>query len=152
MKAERIQQGYCQVAGNPGEQSGRRREPDTGLDAIAHEVIGAAIEVHRELGPGYLESVYEEALSVEFGLRQLKFARQVPVRAVYKGVTVGAARLDMLVEGQLVVELKTVDAIAPIHLAQVLSYLKAERQPLGLLINFKVPVLCHGVRRVILSR
>ena len=124
-------------------------EPDAAIDALAHRVIGAAIEVHRELGPGYLECVYEEALCVELALRQTHFARQAPFHLLYKGVPVGEGRIDLLVEERLVVELKTVDRLAPIHIAQILSYLKALRQPLGLLINFKVARA--GVRRVVLS-
>ena len=126
-------------------------EPDPALDELAHAVIGAAIEVHKELGPGYLESVYQEALSAELDLRHLRFARQVPVHVLYKGLPVGQARIDIIVEDRLIVELKTVDRLAPVHVAQVLSYLKTLRQPLGLLFNFKVAVLREGIRRVILS-
>ncbi len=103
------------------------------------------------LGPGYLESVYEEALAIELGLRGIGFRRQVPVTVSYKGREVGTARLDFLVEEILVVELKAVDDLAPIHLAQVLSYLKATSLPLALLINFNVPVLRDGIKRIILS-
>ena len=126
-------------------------EPDEELDALARAVIGAAIEVHRVLGPGYLESVYEEALCVELGRRGITFRRQVPVPVDYKGHAVGEARLDLLVGGALVVELKAVDALAPIHTAQVISYLKASGMRLGLLINFNVVVLKEGIKRVILS-
>lgn len=127
------------------------KEPEPKLDQTAHAVIGAAIEVHRMLGPGYLESVYEEALAIELGLRGIGFRRQVPVTVSYKGREVGTARLDFLVEEILVVELKAVDDLAPIHLAQVLSYLKATSLPLALLINFNVPVLRDGIKRIILS-
>jgi GxxExxY protein len=124
-------------------------EPSAELDDLAHRVIGAAIEVHRLLGPGFLESVYEEALCVELGLRHIRFARQVPISLKYKGERVGQARLDLLVDDCLVVELKAVESLAPIHLAQVLSYLKATRFRLGLLINFDVNVLQRGIRRVV---
>ncbi|WP_394837464.1 GxxExxY protein [Pendulispora rubella] len=111
--------------------------------------IGAALEVHRLLGPGFLESVYEEALCFELSLRGVPFARQVPVGVAYKGKTVGEARLDLLVGECLIVELKAVEAIAPIHVAQVISYLKACRLAVGLLISFNVPVLRRGIKRVI---
>ena len=124
-------------------------EPSAELDRLAHRVIGAAIEVHRNIGPGFLESVYEEALCVELGLCEIPFSRQVPIGVDYKGRTVGEARLDLLVADNLVVELKAVEIIAPIHLAQVLSYLRATRLCLGLLINFNVSTLKNGVRRVV---
>ncbi len=126
-------------------------EPSAELDALTHGVIGAAIEVHRLLGPGFLESVYEQALCVELALRGIRFARQVPVSVAYKGCEVGQARLDLLVDEQLAVELKIVEAFAPIQIAQVLSYLKALRLRLGLLITFNVTSLRHGIKRVILT-
>jgi GxxExxY protein len=122
------------------------------LDDLAHRVIGAALEVHRLLGPGFLESVYEDALCVELALRGIEFAGQVPVGVEYKGKRVGEARLDLLVGGSLVVELKAVEHIAPIHVAQVLSYLKATRLPLGLLISFNATLLQHGIKRVVQTR
>ena len=88
-------------------------EPDSRVDGLARAVIGAAIEVHRILGPGYLESVYEEALALEFSLRQISFARQKAVSVAYKGHSVGESRLDFLVGGCLIVELKAVEALAP---------------------------------------
>ncbi len=127
------------------------REPDQRLDDLAHAVIGAAIEVHRLLGPGFLESVYEEALAVEFRLRGIPVERQKPVAVSYKDQLVGEGQLDYLVAGELVVELKAVESLAPIHQAQVISYLKALRLTLGLLINFNVPVLKNGIKRVILT-
>ena len=128
-----------------------RREPDGELDCVASEVVAAAIEVHQTLGPGFLESVYEHALCVELGLRKVSYRRQVPVAIAYKGHRVGESCLDLLVADQLVVELKAIDALAPIHWVQVRSYLKATRCVLGLLINFNVTVLLRGVRRVILT-
>ena len=112
-------------------------------------MIGAAIEVHRVLGPGFLESVYEEALCIEFTLRGIPFARQVAVGVEYKGRTVGGERLDLLVANSIVVELKAVENLAPIHLAQVLSYLKATNLRLGLLVTFNVGVLQRGIKRVV---
>jgi len=128
-----------------------RDEPSEEIDRFAHRVIGAAIEVHRVLGPGYLESVYEEALCLELEARGIPFARQHPVGVDYKGRMVGEAKLDLLVGGILVVELKAVDALGPIHTAQVLSYLKATGHELGLLINFNTLLLQKGIKRVILS-
>lgn len=121
------------------------------IDELADAVIGAAIEVHRVLGPGCLEGVYEEALAVELGLRNVPFERQKELYLNYKGHSVGESRLDFLVGGLLVVELKAVDALAPIHTLQVISYLKAVGSPLGLLINFNVPVLKSGIQRIVLS-
>lgn len=126
-------------------------EPSKELDLFAHKVIGAAIEVHRLIGPGYLESVYEEALSVELNLRNIPFTRQVIISVNYKDHAVGEGRLDFLVGGNLVVELKAVDSLAPIHTAQVLSYLKATGRQLGLLINFNTPILKNGLKRIVLS-
>ncbi len=129
----------------------QRFEPDTETDRLAQEVIGAAIEVHRVLGPGFLESVYEQALSVELELRGVRFQRQAPVAVVYKGRSIAESRLDLVIEGKLIVELKAVDQFAPIHTAQVLSYLKATGCQLGLLINFNVTRLRDGIKRVVLS-
>ena len=125
------------------------KEPDADLDEYARVVIEAAFEVHRILGPGFLESVYEEALSVELGLRHVPLRRQVPVALMYKGAPIGQTRLDFQVAGRLVVELKASEALLPVHMAQLLSYLKATGQSLGLLINFNVPFLRLGIRRVI---
>lgn len=126
-----------------------RSEPDPELDRLAHEVIGAAIEVHRVLGPGLLESVYEDALCVELGLRDLSFVRQPIVDLSYKGHLVGQGRLDLLVGGALVVELKAVEALTQVHKAQVISYLRMTGHQLALLINFNVSRLKDGVKRII---
>jgi GxxExxY protein len=114
-------------------------------------VLTAAVEVHRHLGPGYVESVYEEALAIEFTLAGILFARQAAVSVNCKSNPVGHGRLDFLVADRLVVELKAAEALLPLHKAQVLSYLKAIGHGLGLLINFNVPVLMRGVQRVVLS-
>jgi len=131
--------------------SRQQNEPDAKIDRIASEVVDAAIEVHRVLGPGFLEGVYEQALAIELSFRHLAFARQVPVAVRYKEQLVGEARLDFLVAGRLIVELKAIEAISAIHFAQAISYLKATGLPLALVINFNVPVLLRGVRRVVLS-
>ena len=114
-------------------------------------MIGAAIEVHRRLGPGFLESIYEAALTVELARRGIQFEKQFPVVVRYEEVVVGEHRLDLVVDGELVVELKAVEAIAPIHFAQVRSYLRAGAFQLGLIVNFNVPYLRDGVRRVVNS-
>ena len=126
-----------------------RTEPSAELDTLAHRVIGAAMEVHRVLGPGFLESVYEDALCVELTLRGIPFERQAAVGVEYKGTKIGEARLDLLVARSLVVELKAVETLAPIHLAQTLSYLKATKLSLGLLLTFNVSELRRGIKRVI---
>lgn len=116
---------------------------------LAHAVIGAAIEVHKELGPGYSENIYEEALAYELRLRQIPFERQRPMTLHYKGHEIGSIRLDMLVSGLLVVELKTAEAIIPAHTGQVIRYLKALDLNLGLLLNFDVAKMQTGIRRVV---
>jgi GxxExxY protein len=128
-----------------------RVEPGEEIDQLARRVIGAAIEVHRTLGPGYLESVYEEALCVELREQGIPFARQPVVQLAYKGHPVGEARLDLLIDRRLVIELKAVETVLPVHTAQVVSYLKALDLPLGLLLNFNVPRLRDGIKRVILT-
>jgi GxxExxY protein len=132
--------------------SGEAAEPDSELDRLAYDTIGAAIEVHRILGPGYLESVYEQAMEVELRLRGIPVETQTVVGVDYKGHVVGGARIDLIVGERLIVELKAVDALQPIHSAQLLSYLRARNARLGLLINFNVPVLRDGIRRIILSK
>ena len=126
-------------------------EPTPRLEALASQVIGAAIEVHKAIGPGYLESVYEEALCRELTLRQVSYSRQHEFVLSYKGFPVGQGRLDLLVADCLVVELKAIESFAAIHQAQVISYLRAMNLNLGLLINFNVPLLKNGIRRVIVS-
>jgi GxxExxY protein len=128
-----------------------RRESDGALNQLSQTVIGAAIEVHRELGPGFLESVYKEALCQELAARQIPHVRQAVMNITYKGSPVGEGRLDILVDKRLIVELKSVETLSPIHKAQVISYLKTTGLFLGLLINFNVPVLKDGIQRVVLS-
>ena len=117
---------------------------------ITHEIIGAAIEVHRLLGPGLLESAHEECLAKELALRKLSVERQKPVPVVYKDVKLECGyRIDLLVENRVVVELKSIESLAPIHEAIILTYLRLSGRRLGLLINFNVNVLRDGVRRYI---
>ncbi len=122
------------------------------VNELASQVIDAAVEVHRRLGPGFLESVYEQALAVELELRAVPFQRQVAFHVDYKGHEVGEGRMDLLIDSALIVELKAVDRLADIHMAQAISYLKATGVTLALLINFNTPVLLRGVKRVVLSR
>ncbi len=126
----------------------RFRETSVGVNEVARRVVNAAIEVHRHLGPGYLESVYQAALEVELELRGVRFERQATFRVQYKGQEVGAGRMDLLAERCVIVEIKAVEHLNEVHVAQALSYLKATGLPLALLINFKVAVLLRGVRRV----
>lgn len=118
---------------------------------LTGSIIGAAIEAHKLLGPGLLESAYEECLAREFVLRNIPFERQKPAPVVYKDVKLECGyRMDFLVDGQVVVELKAVEALAPIHEAIVLTYLRLSGCRLGLLINFNVVLLKDGIRRLIL--
>jgi len=121
------------------------------IEAVASMVLQASVEVHRVLGAGFFESTYEQALDLELTLRGVPFVRQPAVTVAYKDRIVGEMRPDFLVAQRVIVELKTVDELAPIHLAQALSYLKATQLWLALVINFNVPVLLRGVRRVVLG-
>jgi len=115
---------------------------------ITEAIIGAAIEAHRELGPGLLESAYEECLCYELALRGLSFQRQVELPVIYKGNRLDCGyRLDIIVEGSVILELKAVEKLLPIHEAQVLTYLKLSDMSVGLLLNFNVPLLKDGVKR-----
>ncbi|HEY1065744.1 MAG TPA: GxxExxY protein [Pirellulales bacterium] len=118
-------------------------------ERIAKEVIGAAIEVHRELGVGFLESIYQRALVYELGKRGLVVEAELEIVVPYKEILVPGQRLDLLVAGRVVVELKTVDEFHPIHSAQLLSYLKATRLRLGLLLNFNSLLMKDGIKRLV---
>jgi len=120
------------------------------LNAITHKIIDGAIEVHRALGPGLLESAYEACLAFELAERGLKVEQQKPLPVMYKDVHLDCGyRLDLLVEDAVIVELKAVSELAPIHEAQVLSYLKLSGCKVGLLINFNVKILKQGIRRLV---
>jgi len=123
---------------------------DEALDRLAFAVIGAALEVHQGLGPGFLEAVYAEAMAVELSLRKIPFEREVPISVDYKGQRIAQSRLDLVVCRRLIVELKHVERLSPLHTAQVLSYLRATSTRLALLFNFNVPLLQQGMRRIIL--
>lgn len=130
-----------------------RARGNSGLDdrteRLAEAVIGAAIEVHRLLGPGMPELSYRKAFSHELELRNIPHRCEVPFPIVYKGLHVGEGRIDILVDNLIIVELKAVEALTPVHRAQVITYLKATKLKLGLLINFNVVVLKDGIKRVI---
>ena len=120
-------------------------------EALTEQIIGSAIEVHKLIGPGLLESVYEECLCYELYLRRLEFQRQVTVPVVYKGVKLDCGyRLDLIVENSVILELKCVDRVLPIHEAQLITYLKLLDKPVGFIINFNVSALKQGgiVRKV----
>ena len=119
---------------------------------MSYRVIGAAMEVHRVLGAGFLESVYGDALAIELEECGILFEKEVEVSVNYKGRKVGTGRMDFIIDRTIVVELKAVESLRPVHDAQVISYLKMTGYPLGLLINFNVPLLKEGIRRLILSR
>jgi GxxExxY protein len=120
-------------------------------EELTEKIIGAAIEVHRVLGPGLLESVYEKALCHELTLRGLSFKHQITMPLIYKGVDLESGfRVDILVEDTVILELKSVERILPVHEAQLLTYMKLLKKPLGFIFNFNVPVLRQGmVRRVL---
>lgn len=122
------------------------------INELTQETIGAAIEVHRTLGPGLLESAYEECLCRELTMRNISFERQKPLPLEYKGFKLECGyRIDLLVARTVVVEVKTVEDLLPIHEAQLLTYLKLGGWKLGLLINFNVPVLKQGIKRLVLG-
>ncbi|MCA9954923.1 MAG: GxxExxY protein [Anaerolineales bacterium] len=119
---------------------------------ISKEIIGAAIEVHRQLGPGLLESAYEECMAHEFTLRGIQFERQKPLPVVYKGIKLDCGyRLDFLVAQSVIVELKAVEKLMPIHDAQTITYLKLTKCKLGLILNFNVRLMRTGIKRVVLN-
>jgi GxxExxY protein len=121
------------------------------INQITGEVIGAAIEVHKHLGPGLFESAYETCLSHELDLRSIPYERQKPLPVAYKGLLLESGyRIDLLVREMVVVEIKAVDTILPIHEAQLLTYLRLGGWKAGLLINFNIPVLKQGIRRRLL--
>jgi GxxExxY protein len=122
------------------------------VNDITQAIIGSAIEVHRVLGPGLLESAYEQCLCQELASRGIAFERQRELPVQYKGVRLDCGyRIDLLVAGQVVVEIKAIDTLLPIHEAQMLTYLRLGGWKAGLLINFNVPVLKQGVRRLVLG-
>ncbi|MBM3860985.1 MAG: GxxExxY protein [Verrucomicrobia bacterium] len=121
------------------------------FDELSKKVIGCALDVHRNLGPGLLESTYEQCLAHELSCAKLPFQLQVPLPVNYKGVLLDCGyRIDVLVDGKLILELKSVEQLLPIHEAQLLTYMKLARIPTGLLINFNVVLLQQGIKRFVL--
>jgi GxxExxY protein len=119
------------------------------INEITEKIIGAAIEVHRHLGPGLLESAYEECLCYELNQLGLRFQRQVHLPIHYKGIELQCAyRMDLVVEDSVVVEIKATEQVPALYSAQLLTYLKSAHKPVGLLLNFNVPVLKDGIRRI----
>jgi GxxExxY protein len=119
-------------------------------DPLSRKIIGAAIEVHRALGPGPPESLYEKALCIELEARGIKYSRQVAVFAHYKGQLLGTYYVDLVVEDLIVVEVKSVTAVAPVHEAQLLTYMRLTKKRRGLILNFHSPVLKNGITRRVL--
>jgi GxxExxY protein len=120
------------------------------INRITERIIGCAIEVHRALGPGLLESAYEKCVCYELSQGEMKFRRQVPLPVAYKGVKLDCGyRMDLVLEDFVIVEFKTVENLLPVHEAQLLSYLKLTTCPVGLLINFNVPILKDGLKRIV---
>ena len=117
-------------------------------DVITQRIIGAAIEVHRILGPGLLEAIYQDALCIEFELREIPYLRQVVTDVEYKGHLIRGQKIDLLVQNSVVVELKSLSTVPDVALAQVLSYLKASGLKCALLINFGMPRLIDGIKRI----
>jgi len=132
-------------------ESQRHRETEDSKDPRTSLIIGAPIEVHRILGPGLLESAYEECLCHELHLREISFERQIELPVEYKGIKLDCGyRVDLIVQEEIVVELKCVERVLPIHEAQLLTYMRLTGKQVGLLINFNVPLLTKGVTRMVL--
>ncbi len=125
-------------------------EPDPELNRITNAVIGAAIDVHKALGPGFYESVYEEALTIALHKRGLRFSRQHSFSIMFEGQVVGTGRVDFVIEEKVVVEIKAIEAFSPVHTAQAISYMRATHLKLAILINFNVKRLVDGIKRVAL--
>ena len=123
---------------------------DTQTNQLSYKIIGAALEVHKILGPGLLESIYEDALCVELKERNIRYERQKQVGIEYKGHQIGFARVDVLVDQRIIVELKAVEHVLPVHTAQVMTCLKITELRLGLLINFNTNLLKNSIKRIIL--
>lgn len=124
-------------------------EPDREVDELVRAALDAAFEVYRETGPGLDEAIYEAAMCRELELRGISFQKQVIYAIHYKGAEIGSRRVDLLIGGRLIVELKSVETLLALHKAQLLTYLKIAGHKLGLLINFNTPLLKDGIKRVI---
>lgn len=120
------------------------------INKLTERIIGCAIEVHRALGPGMLESIYEAALCMELSRAGLSFKKEVMIPVIYKGVKLGEQRIDLLVEDEVILELKSVERMDPVFDAQLLGYLRMAQKKVGLLINFNEKMLKHGISRMVL--
>ncbi|MGE5244513.1 MAG: GxxExxY protein [Betaproteobacteria bacterium] len=120
------------------------------VETLVERTIGACIEVHRQLGPGLLEATYSCAIGIELAARGIVFVRERSVPVSYRGHPIAHQRIDVVVDEQLILEVKSADCLAPIHVAQLISYLKLTRLHVGLLVNFNVPILKQGLRRIVL--
>ena len=129
----------------------RHGEVEPALDATTEQIIGACIEVHKELGPGLTELFYQESLCHEFDLRGIRYEKQVKVPVIYKGKPIGETRVDLLVEDCVIVELKSCESLSAVHRAQLICYLQLKKLKVGLLVNFNVAVLKDGLKRVVLT-
>ncbi len=143
----------AEIYAEDGEKKRERKRVNSAFyNSITERVIGACIEVHRKLGPGLLESAYRECLSHEFELRGISYSREVAVPVIYKDVHLECGyRIDFLIEGCVVLELKSVEGVAPVHEAQLLTYLSLGGWKVGLLINFNEVVLKQGIRRRVMN-
>jgi GxxExxY protein len=130
----------------------QKNEVDPEMDQLTEKIIGACIEVHRELGPGLTENFYEGALCREFDLRGITYQRQVPITVTYKGAEIGQTRVDLIVAGCVIVELKSCEALNSVHRAQLICYLQVTCLRVGLLVNFNVAILRDGIKRVVQTR
>ncbi len=126
------------------------KQLDDKLNDLSYNIIGACMDVHKTLGAGLLESIYEQALCIELEDRELSFVRQPEIGILYKGHAIGNFRADVIVANQIIIELKAVERILPVHQAQLMTYLKITNIRLGLLINFNTSILKNGIKRVIL--
>ena len=120
------------------------------LNLLTESIIGAAIEVHRELGPGLLENIYSRALGIELATQGIPYDRELRIPILYRGELLAEHRIDLVVEQQVIVELKAVERMLPLFAAQILSYMKVAKIRVGLLVNFNVPVLPNGLKRFVL--
>jgi GxxExxY protein len=148
-------EGFRKHEGHEGTDSSRYRMRRASVltpeeERVMRDVIGAAIAVHRTLGPGFLESIYRRAMCVELAARRLTFEVERPVAVEYRGVSIPGQRIDLIVEHKVIVELKAVTRFDNVHIGQVISYLKTTGLRGGLLINFRVPLLRRGLKRIVL--
>ena len=120
------------------------------LESLVRQTIGCCLAVHRELGPGLLESVYPRAIAMELASRGIKYSREKTIPIRYRGILICNQRIDIFVDNRLVLEVKSVERLNPIHVAQVINYLRVTGARVGLLVNFNVPILKQGIRRIVL--